>query len=72
MEQREWDAMEESILLAEEELEACQAGVADPEVARRADELAVRYRELQAAQERVDKLYERWAELEGKGGAARR
>jgi ATP-binding cassette subfamily F protein uup len=72
MEQREWDQMEGAILAAEAELEACQTSVGDPEVARRADELALRYRELQAAQERVDRLYDRWAELEQKGGAARR
>ena len=72
LEQREWAAMEEKILAAEAELETFQAAVADPVVATRADALATRYRELQAAQERVDRLYERWAELETRGGSNRK
>jgi len=72
LEQREWEAMEEKILAAEAELETFQAAVADPVVATRADALATRYRELQAAQERVDRLYERWAELETRGGSNRK
>ncbi|MBY0279938.1 ABC transporter ATP-binding protein, partial [Candidatus Binatia bacterium] len=71
-EQREWDAMEERILEAEEALEACQKAAADPAVASQADEVAARYRALQDAQDAVDRLYARWAELEEKGGAARR
>ncbi|MBM4266307.1 MAG: ABC-F family ATP-binding cassette domain-containing protein [Deltaproteobacteria bacterium] len=72
MEQREWDQMEEKILTAEAELEACAASAADPDVASRADVVAERYRELEAAQQRVEALYARWAELEEKGGASRR
>ncbi len=72
MEQREWDQMEERILAAEAELERCQAAAADPAVASQADEVALRYRALQEAQEQVDQLYARWAELEAKGGASRR
>jgi len=72
LEQREWAAMEEKILAAEAELEVCQAAVGDPAVASRAEALAARYRELQAAQERVDRLYERWAELETRGGRSRK
>jgi ATP-binding cassette subfamily F protein uup len=64
--------MEEKILAAEAELEACQVAVGDPAVASRADALAARYRELQAAQEQVDRLYERWAELEARGGSSRK
>ncbi|MBM4244732.1 MAG: ABC transporter ATP-binding protein, partial [Deltaproteobacteria bacterium] len=71
-EQREWDAMEDRILHAEAALEAAQQAAADPAVASRADELAARYRALQDAQDAVDRLYARWAELEAKGGAARR
>jgi ATP-binding cassette subfamily F protein uup len=71
MEQREWEQMEERILAAESELERCQAAAADPAVASQADVVALRYRELQEAQEKVDQLYARWAELEEKGGARR-
>jgi ATP-binding cassette subfamily F protein uup len=72
LEQREWDAMEERILEAEAELERCQAAAADPAIASQADEVAVRYRALEAAQQEVERLYARWAELEEKGGGARR
>jgi len=72
MEQREWDQMEEKILAAETALEECQAAAADPAVASQADVVALRYRALQEAQEQVDQLYARWAELEAKGGASRR
>jgi ATP-binding cassette subfamily F protein uup len=72
MEQREWDQMEAKILAAEAELEECAASAADPDVASHADVVAERYRELEAAQQRVEALYARWAELEEKGGANRR
>jgi ATP-binding cassette subfamily F protein uup len=72
MEQREWDQMESFILAAEAELEVCRAAATDPETASQADVVAARYRELQRAQENVDRLYARWAELEEKGGGSRR
>jgi ATP-binding cassette subfamily F protein uup len=67
-EQREWEQMEGKILIAEEALAECH---------RQVDALAggsdhVRLQEsckaLQEAQETVDRLYARWAELEGKQG----
>jgi ATP-binding cassette subfamily F protein uup len=58
--------MEERILRAEAELEERRRAAADPSIATRADLLADRYRELHAAQEEVDRLYARWAELEEK------
>jgi ABC transport system ATP-binding/permease protein len=65
-EQREWDDMEANILAAEEavvvrEREVQSAGT---------DHLRLQEscRQLQAAQEVVEKLYERWQELEGKRG----
>ncbi len=61
---REWEQMEATILAAEEDLEARRAAVEDPSIAANAALLHQRYEELQAAQERVDRLYERWAELE--------
>ncbi|MGH7789979.1 MAG: ABC-F family ATP-binding cassette domain-containing protein, partial [Candidatus Binatia bacterium] len=62
--QREWDQMEASILAAETALTDCQAAVDDPAIAADAGLLAQRYRELQAAQDEVDRLFARWAELE--------
>ena len=40
----------------------------DPGVGRDAARLAEAYREVEEAQEAVDELYERWAELEAKIG----
>jgi ATP-binding cassette subfamily F protein uup len=65
-EQREWDAMEATILAAEEALAACQAAVADPAVASDAAELARRCAASEAASERVERLYARWSELDAK------
>jgi ATP-binding cassette subfamily F protein uup len=64
LEQREWDAMEEKILVAEEELAAHQREL--QEVASDAKRLPEVYESLQEARRRVDELYARWAELEGK------
>ncbi len=61
---REWEQMEATILAAEEDLDARRAAVEDPSIAANAALLHQRYEELQAAQDRVDRLYERWAELE--------
>ncbi len=63
-EQREWDEMEALILAAEDRLAEADARAGDPAVATRADEVALRYRELDEARVEVDRLYTRWAELE--------
>jgi len=64
LEQREWDAMEETILEAEQELAArqqeLQAASSDP---KRVGEA---YEKVQEAHRRVEELYARWAELEAK------
>jgi ATP-binding cassette subfamily F protein uup len=64
IEQREWDAMEEKILEAEEDLaardRAVQESASDPK------RLPEAYAKLQEAHRRVEELYARWAELEGK------
>ncbi len=65
-EQREWAQMETTILAAERELEACRVAAHDPSIAADAVVLQERYAALQAAQEQVDRLYARWAELEAK------
>jgi ATP-binding cassette subfamily F protein uup len=68
LDQREWDEMEGRILEAEERLEACRASAADPAVAADHVALAARLEALGVAQAEVDRLYARWAELEGKAG----
>jgi len=65
-EQREWDGMEDAILAAEETLAVAETAAADPAVATRADELAARCHALEEARTVVERLYARWAELEGK------
>jgi len=65
-EQREWAQMEAAIFAAEEALEACRVATHDPAIAADALVLHERYTALQAAQEQVDRLYARWAELEAK------
>jgi ABC transport system ATP-binding/permease protein len=66
LDQREWDEMEGRILEAEERLETCRQAAADPVVAADHVALAARIEALSAAQSEVDRLYARWAELEGK------
>ena len=64
--QREYAAMEEVILAAEEELEAAAATLVDPKLVSDAAALADAYQAHQRAQAEVDRLYARWAELEAK------
>ena len=68
IEQREFDAMEASVLAAEERLAEAQKRAEDPAVASDANALQQRYAELSAAQAEVERLYARWAELEAKLG----
>ncbi len=62
LQQREWDGMEAKILDAEHDLAACQrefeVSVSDP------NRVTGAYDKMQAAQQRVEDLYARWAELE--------
>jgi ATP-binding cassette subfamily F protein uup len=64
LDSREWESMEEKILRAEEELERKKAAV--QEASSDAARLHDCYREMLQAQEEVDRLYARWAELEAK------
>ena len=66
LEQREFDSMEANVLAAEERLEEAKKRAEDPGIASDANALQQRYAELSAAQAEVDRLYARWAELEGK------
>jgi ATP-binding cassette subfamily F protein uup len=65
-EQREWDGMEANVLAAEARLEEARARAEDPSIATDATALQLRLFELDAAQHETDRLYARWAELEGK------
>jgi ATP-binding cassette subfamily F protein uup len=64
LEQREWDGMEARILEAEGQLAEWHREVQD--AAADAARLPTAYQRLQDAQQRVDELYARWAELETK------
>ncbi len=66
LEQRELDAMEENVLAAEGRVKLARERAEDPAIAADASALQQRYAELQEAQEAVDRLYERWAELDAK------
>ena len=57
--------MEEKILLAEQDLDRKKAAL--QEASSDAARLHDCYREMLQAQEEVDRLYARWAELEAKG-----
>ena len=65
-ESREWEQMEERILEAEERLRRAHEEMQNPEGSADASIVTSRYEALQAAQLRVDRLYERWAELESR------
>jgi ATP-binding cassette subfamily F protein uup len=65
-EQKEWEGMEAAILAAEEALAASQVAVEDPAVATDPVALQDRCSALDVARAEVERLYARWAELEGK------
>jgi ATP-binding cassette subfamily F protein uup len=70
-EKREWEQMEAAILVAEEKLAAAERAAADPKVASDAAALHALFTLVEAARAEVERLYARWAELEGKAGPAR-
>jgi ATP-binding cassette subfamily F protein uup len=65
-EQREWDAMEEAVLAAEARLGEAERAVADPAVATDPTALQERALALDQRRREVERLYQRWAELEEK------
>jgi ATP-binding cassette subfamily F protein uup len=65
-EKKEWEQIEQNILLTEEEVVACQQALEDPAVASNPTALQERHAALVVAQAKVDQLYARWAELEEK------
>jgi ABC transport system ATP-binding/permease protein len=66
IEQREYDTLEERIHAAEAALDAHKHQLQAPDVVTDAQRLEQVYKEMIAAQEEVDRLYERWTELEDK------
>jgi ATP-binding cassette subfamily F protein uup len=69
LEQREWDAMEATLLAAEERAAEAQRRAEDPAIAADAGALQQRFAELAAAQAEVERLYARWSELDEKRSA---
>jgi ATP-binding cassette subfamily F protein uup len=65
-EQKEWDGMEAAILKAEQAVETAQAATSDPGIMADHVKLHEAFERLAEAQQRVERLYARWAELEGK------
>jgi ATP-binding cassette subfamily F protein uup len=71
LEAREYATLENRLLEAEKILEEKRAALADPTIASNATQLLTVSAEVDEAQQLVDQLYARWAELEEKqaGGA---
>ena len=65
-EQREWDGMEAAVLDAEARLAEAEEAVSDPAVATDPAALQERTLTLDQRRQEVERLYQRWAELEAK------
>lgn len=68
IENREYESIEERIAEAEQLVAEKHASLEDPEVMKDGARLQLAYQEVEQAQEAVDNLYMRWAELEKKIG----
>ena len=66
LEAREYASIEERVATAEQVLEEKRSAAEDPDIVSDATRLMTAHAELEEAQEEVDKLYARWAELEKK------
>ena len=66
LEAREYASIEERVASAEQLLETTRAAAEDPAIASDAERLMSAHAELEKAQNQVDELYARWAELEKK------
>ena len=66
MEAREYETIEQRVAEADQVLEAKRQALEDPEVMKDGRLLEQTYREMEAAQDALDALYARWAELEAK------
>jgi ATP-binding cassette subfamily F protein uup len=66
LETREWEQIEDKVSLAEEVLEEKRRQLDNPEIVSDPAKLTEAAHQIDAAQEEVDRLYARWAELETK------
>ena len=66
LEAREYATMEHRVAEAEEILQSKRVQLEDPKIASDGPRLLTAHAELEAAQNTVDTLYARWAELEKK------
>ena len=64
LEKREWEGMEERVLAAEAAVAEARSLAEDPAIAADAVRLQERIAALESSQLEVERLYERWAELE--------
>ncbi len=68
--QQEYDTIEKRVLAAEAALEQCRAKTENPKIASNHVQLQEAYDALKAAEQEVELLYTRWAELEAKQQSA--
>jgi ATP-binding cassette subfamily F protein uup len=66
LESREYEAIEQQVAHAEDALQAKRAQLEDPGIVSDSERLIAAQAEMEEAQEKVDTLYARWAELEKK------
>lgn len=64
--QQEYDTIEKQVLAAEAALEQCRAKTENPKIASNHVQLQEAYDALKTAEQEVERLYTRWAELEAK------
>ena len=66
LEAREYETIEQQVADAEEVLQAKRTQLEDPGIVSNSERLIAAHAEMEEAQEKVDTLYARWAELEKK------
>ena len=66
LEAREYETIEQLVADAEEVLQAKRAQLEDPGIVSNSERLIAAHAEMEEAQDKVDTLYARWAELEKK------
>jgi ATP-binding cassette subfamily F protein uup len=66
LEAREYETIEQLVADAEEVLQAKRTQLEDPGIVSNSERLIAAHAEMEEAQEKVDTLYARWAELEKK------
>jgi ATP-binding cassette subfamily F protein uup len=66
LEAREYETIEQRVAEAEQVLQKKREQLEDPAISSDGQRLVTAHAEMEKAQENVDRLYERWAELEKK------